>query len=120
MENENVKVLRTKNSSRSVDKNTKSPPTSVDEDVSLATPGDAGDQLSPDDDQEDGGEAVPTEEELRELRYKDIDDTEISYEVETSKLYRRAISDFDENETEVQLSEHWVFTDAELERDGHF
>lgn len=70
--------------------------------------------------EEGSDEGEPSEAEIRAAELKTIDETEISDEAETTTLYRRAVSDFDPNETEVQLAEHWVYRDEELERDGYF
>lgn len=52
----------------------------------------------------------------------DIDpaDLGISPEHQTSSIYRRAFSLYDPGTMEVQLSEHYFFTDGEFERNGHF
>lgn len=120
MADKNDKRVRDENNPGRVDKNTRSSITSTDDDIALAPSGDEGDIIPPVVDKEDGDTDVLTEEELRELRYQDIDDTEIDDTNKTSALYRRAAEDFDPKETEVQLAEHFVYTDAELEEFGYF
>jgi len=62
--------------------------------------------------------AREAEEEKEQQEY--IDNTEVFDGGTSTQLYRRAISDFDEAETEVQLSEHFVYTDKELKETGYF
>ena len=38
----------------------------------------------------------------------------------SSALYRQAMARFDPKENEVQLSEHFVYTDKEFNEHGHF
>lgn len=70
--------------------------------------------------EETDDERTAREAEERAAELKEIDETEISNTHQTSALYRRAVSDFDPNETEPQLAEHWIETDDELERFGYF
>lgn len=52
--------------------------------------------------------------------FEAIDSTEVSREHRTSALYRRAVSDYDPDELQPQLLEHYVFHDPEFDRDGYF
>jgi len=121
MAHKNVEVLRAKDNRGSVDKNAESVArVKSDVDDTLEAAGDDGNIIPDIHDEEAGDPGVPTEDELREQRYEEIDNTEISDTEKTSALYRRAVSDFDPEENEVQLAEHYVYTDAELEEHGYF
>lgn len=65
-------------------------------------------------------EREPTPAELRAAELEEIDATEISQDHTTSTVYRRAFSDYDPEITDEQICEHWVYRDAEYERDGNF
>lgn len=60
-----------------------------------------------------------TDERIEEKR-KALEHTEISDEYETTPFYRRAVAEFDPDDTRPQLAEFWVFRDPEYERDGYF
>lgn len=92
----------------------------IDKRDDVETPGSYGHTDPARVDQETGNQRVPTEEEIRTQLLDDIDNTEILDEGTSTQLYRRAIADFDPDETEAQLSEHYVFRDEELEKKGYF
>ena len=70
--------------------------------------------------EETDDERTAREAEERAAELAEIDETEISDTHNSTALYRRAISDFDPKETEVQLAEHWHEDDDELQRYGYF
>lgn len=86
----------------------------------VATPRGDGDSDPNNNNEETGAEGVPTEDEIRAAEIAYIDDTEIVDGAISTPLYRRAYADFDPDETEVQLLEHFVYKSEELEKDGYF
>lgn len=116
MENKEITQSRDGNDSSSGEKRTE-----------VSTGGDTGSSGKPDNKNTgtDGSPITGTEGSDEAINPHEIpplenEDLGIPAEFQTSTIYRRAIQDYDPNEMQVQLSEHYFFTDAQYERDGHF
>lgn len=73
------------------------------------------------------GEPAPTDDVVEgdgsdgvDIKDEFPDGLEIFEGVTASGAFARAVSDYDDTETEMQFAEHWEFTDEEFNRDGHF
>lgn len=53
-------------------------------------------------------------------KYRAIEETEVSEDATTTKLYRRAVAEFDPDETRPQLAEFYRFRDREIDEHGFF